>query len=206
MSLINTEFERLKLILVRMSQHVEKTLNNVKELLEAQDIERRRVIWREVEDFAITLESMRRDFIDEALLFIARRQPLGEDLVSTHIMINIAYDVYRISRYCREIAKVDSLLAPSSGLSSIPSIRELFEKSVIAVKVALKDLVEFSSRRISVVDEIDTYMDRTYQEILQELVSNKVVPRELGVKALIARHVERIVDHAQYIEQHLSKL
>ena len=39
MSLINTELERLKLILVRMSQHVEKTLNNVKELLEAQDID-----------------------------------------------------------------------------------------------------------------------------------------------------------------------
>uniref|UniRef100_A0A7J2U2K0 PhoU domain-containing protein n=1 Tax=Ignisphaera aggregans TaxID=334771 RepID=A0A7J2U2K0_9CREN len=206
MSLTATELERLKSILIHMAQNIRKILQITKRLMEVEGFEQRKMFWREIEDTAIILDKIRRELVNETLVFIARRQPLGRELLSAHTLISIAYDVYRISRYCREIARIDSMLAPSSGLSTITSLSKTFEEAVKAVEAALDDLVEFSPRRVSTVNEIDNHTDEIYKNILLEITSSTTVSREMAVKALIMRHIERIVDHAQYIEQYLSEI
>ncbi len=206
MSLTATELERLKSILIHMAQNIRKILQITKRLMEVEGFEQRKMFWREIEDTAIILDKIRRELVNETLVFIARRQPLGRELLSAHTLISIAYDVYRISRYCREIARIDSMLAPSSGLSTITSLSKAFEEAVKAVEAALDDLVEFSPRRVSTVNEIDNHTDEIYKNILLEITSSTTVSREMAVKALIMRHIERIVDHAQYIEQYLSEI
>ena len=206
MSLTATELERLKSILIHMAQNIRKILQITKRLMEVEGFEQRKMFWREIEDTAIILDKIRRELVNETLVFIARRQPLGRELLSAHTLISIAYDVYRISRYCREIARIDSMLAPSSGLSTITSLSKAFEEAVKAVEAALDDLVEFSPRRVSTVNEIDNHTDEIYKNILLEITSSITVSREMAVKALIMRHIERIVDHAQYIEQYLSEI
>jgi len=189
-----------------MAQNIRKILQITKRLMEVEGFEQRKMFWREIEDTAIILDKIRRELVNETLVFIARRQPLGRELLSAHTLISIAYDVYRISRYCREIARIDSMLAPSSGLSTITSLSKAFEEAVKAVEAALDDLVEFSPRRVSTVNEIDNHTDEIYKNILLEITSSTTVSREMAVKALIMRHIERIVDHAQYIEQYLSEI
>jgi phosphate transport system protein len=206
LSLTATELERLKSILIHMAQNIRKILQITKRLMEVEGFEQRKMFWREIEDTAIILDKIRRELVNETLVFIARRQPLGRELLSAHTLISIAYDVYRISRYCREIARIDSMLAPSSGLSTITSLSKAFEEAVKAVEAALDDLVEFSPRRVSTVNEIDNHTDEIYKNILLEITSSTTVSREMAVKALIMRHIERIVDHAQYIEQYLSEI
>lgn len=206
MSLTATELERLKSILIHMAQNIRKILQITKRLMEVEGFEQRKMFWREIEDTAIILDKIRRELVNETLVFIARRQPLGRELLSAHTLISIAYDVYRISRYCREIARIDSMLAPSSGLSTITNLSKAFEEAVKAVEAALDDLVEFSPRRVSTVNEIDNHTDEIYKNILLEITSSTTVSREMAVKALIMRHIERIVDHAQYIEQYLSEI
>jgi phosphate transport system protein len=206
LSLTATELERLKSILIHMAQNIRKILQITKRLMEVEGFEQRKMFWREIEDTAIILDKIRRELVNETLVFIARRQPLGRELLSAHTLISIAYDVYRISRYCREIARIDSMLAPSSGLSTITNLSKAFEEAVKAVEAALDDLVEFSPRRVSTVNEIDNHTDEIYKNILLEITSSTTVSREMAVKALIMRHIERIVDHAQYIEQYLSEI
>jgi phosphate transport system protein len=206
LSLTATELERLKSILIHMAQNIRKILQITKRLMEVEGFEQRKMFWREIEDTAIILDKIRRELVNETLVFIARRQPLGRELLSAHTLISIAYDVYRISRYCREIARIDSMLAPSSGLSTLTSLSKAFEEAVKAVEAALDDLVEFSPRRVSTVNEIDNHTDEIYKNILLEITSSTTVSREMAVKALIMRHIERIVDHAQYIEQYLSEI
>uniref|UniRef100_A0A7C4BCS0 CRM domain-containing protein n=1 Tax=Ignisphaera aggregans TaxID=334771 RepID=A0A7C4BCS0_9CREN len=206
MSLTMTELERLKSILVHMAQHIKRVLRVTEKLVAVSDVRQREELWKEIEDIATILERVRREFVNEVLVFMARRQPLGRELLTAHILISIAYDVYRISRYCREIARIDSMLAPSSGLSTVTNLSEAFKEAVKAVEVALSDLIEFSPKRVEIVKEFDTHIDDMYKTVLLEITSSATVSREMAVKALIMRHIERMVDHAQYIEQYLSEL
>uniref|UniRef100_A0A7J3Z909 PhoU domain-containing protein n=1 Tax=Ignisphaera aggregans TaxID=334771 RepID=A0A7J3Z909_9CREN len=207
MSLTATELERLKSILIHKVHHIKRVLQVTEKLIAVSDVKQREELWKEVEDMSAILERVRMEFVNEVLVFMARRQPLGRELLTAHILISIAYDVYRISRYCREIARIDSMLASSSsGLSTVANLSEAFKEAVKAIEAALSDLVEFSPRRTNIVKEIDTRIDDVYKSVLLEITSSTTVSRDMAVKALIMRHIERMVDHAQYIEQYLSEL
>ena len=206
MSLTVAELEKLKGILIRMAQNIKEILQVTEKLMSVSDVEQRKRFWREIENTAAILDRIRREFVNEVLVFIARRQPLGRELLASHVLISIAYDVYRISRYCREIARIDSMLAPSSGLSTVANLSEAFREAEKAVEAALNDLIEFSPKRVGIVNEVDNRVDEAYKNVLLEVTSSTTVSREVAVKAIIMRHIERIVDHAQYIEQYLSEL
>jgi phosphate transport system protein len=205
-SLTVAELEKLKGILIRMAQNIKGILQVTEKLMSVSDVEQRKMFWREIENTAAILDRIRREFVNEVLVFIARRQPLGRELLASHVLISIAYDVYRISRYCREIARIDSMLAPSSGLSTVANLSEAFREAEKAVEAALNDLIEFSPKRVGIVNEVDNRVDEAYKNVLLEVTSSTTVSREVAVKAIIMRHIERIVDHAQYIEQYLSEL
>ena len=163
-------------------------------------------IWQEIDEATMILDKIRREFVTEVLVFMARRQPLGKELLSAYALINIIYDIYRVSRYCREIARIDSMLAPASSIAIIQNISKIFEKALKALEVAISDLIDFMPRGIEIVNKIDEEIDKEYQEVLRIIVSEDNVSREKAIKALIMRHIERIVDHAQYLEQHLLEV
>ena len=206
MSLTVTELERLKSILIHMAKNIENILYTTKKLMEVNNDSEREKTWQEIENTSVNLETIRREFVNEVLIFIARRQPLGRELLLANALISIAYDMYRISRYCREIARIDSMLPLSSKLNTIRNLQTIFEEAIKAVEASLNDLIDFTPKRSNIVKEIDNNIDEIYREIIQEVTTNSVVPREKAVKALIMRHIERIVDHAQYIEQYLSSI
>jgi len=206
LSLTVTELERLKSILIHMAKNIENILYTTKKLMEVNNDSEREKTWQEIENTSVNLETIRREFVNEVLIFIARRQPLGRELLLANALISIAYDMYRISRYCREIARIDSMLPLSSKLNTIRNLQTIFEEAIKAVEASLNDLIDFTPKRSNIVKEIDNNIDEIYREIIQEVTTNSVVPREKAVKALIMRHIERIVDHAQYIEQYLSSI
>jgi phosphate transport system protein len=189
-----------------MTQRLKSVVYATQRLIETGELEERRRLWSEIENTVILLDELREQFINEVLLFIAQEQPLGRDLLVSHVLLGIAYDALRISRYCREIARIDSMLAPASGLNNIVSLSHTFKRAIEAVEASLHDLEEFNTRRKNIVAEIDRYIDEVYKTTLLEVTSSSTVQRELALKALLMRHIERIVDHAQYIEQYLEKL
>jgi phosphate transport system protein len=189
-----------------MTQRLKSVVYATQRLIETSELEERRRLWSEIENTVILLDELREQFINEVLLFIAQEQPLGRDLLVSHVLLGIAYDALRISRYCREIARIDSMLAPTSGLNNIVSLSHTFKRAIEAVEASLHDLEEFNTRRKNIVAEIDRYIDEVYKTTLLEVTSSSTVQRELALKALLMRHIERIVDHAQYIEQYLEKL
>uniref|UniRef100_A0A7C2ZCT7 Phosphate uptake regulator PhoU n=1 Tax=Ignisphaera aggregans TaxID=334771 RepID=A0A7C2ZCT7_9CREN len=207
MSLMGVELERLKSILHHMAQNIKNVVKLTKTLMEVEDVAKRKSIRSDIENIVLILDKMRRDFVNEVMIFIARRQPLGRELISAHILISIAYDVYRISRYCREIARIDEMLEPSASLNAIANLSDIFKKAVEAVEAALDDLVRFSPEKFDFVNEIDAQVDDIYKNMLLEITScSSFIPRDMAIKALIMRHIERIVDHAKYIEQYLTEI
>ncbi|MEM4582905.1 MAG: phosphate uptake regulator PhoU, partial [Desulfurococcaceae archaeon] len=53
---------------------------------------------------------------------------------------------------------------------------------------------------------IDYEVDSEYSKVLKEVATRELVSRETACKALLMRHIERIVDHVVYIEQYLKEL
>ncbi|MEM4756457.1 MAG: PhoU domain-containing protein, partial [Desulfurococcaceae archaeon] len=112
--------ERIKDILVRMSILTKESVDRVNALFSTtDDPESRKKIWNEVNEISMILDNLRKELVMEVLMFIARKQPLGLELREAQIIISIAYDMYRISRYCREIARIDMLMMPESNISKI---------------------------------------------------------------------------------------
>ncbi len=205
MMLTSEELRLAMSIMHRMSRYVEDVMKETGKLFTLHDLNERKMVWEEVENIASMLEEARRDLIYRVLMYIVKAQPLGRDLITAYVLINIAYDLYRVSRYCREISKIDQLLAPKQGLADL-GLSDLFSMAVDAVKAALEDLERQEPTNMKYVREIDSLVDSTYKETLRKTLSQASVPGIKTLGLLVVRHVERIVDHAHYIEQYLVEL
>ncbi|MEM1693408.1 MAG: PhoU domain-containing protein, partial [Ignisphaera sp.] len=128
------ELERLKSIILHMASHIRDIVSKTSKLFKEIDMDSRRGIWEEIDSTSAMLDRIRKEFVNEVLVFMARRQPLGKELLISHTLISIAYDVYRISRYCREIARIDSVLAPQFSVANIRVVGDAFEEATRAVE------------------------------------------------------------------------
>lgn len=206
MVLLVEELERLKTIILHMAEHTRNVIEKTAKLFSEIDPNARKRLWDEIDNMSSLLDRVRREFVNEVLTFMAKRQPLGKELLTAQTLLSIAYDVYRISRYCREIARIDSMLAPSSGVWQIEGIATMFSKAAKAVEKALEDLVKLRPSNIEEILRIDSEVDEYYKKLIMDVVSSTIVDRLTTLKVLIMRHIERIVDHANYIEDYLSDL
>ncbi|MEM4061280.1 MAG: PhoU domain-containing protein [Desulfurococcaceae archaeon] len=201
------ELQRIKDTLLKMARLTGESIDKVNSLFMINgDLEFRRKTWDEINEITVILENLRKELVTEVLVFIARRQPLGLELREAQIIISIAYDLYRISRYCKEMAKIDMLMMPESNVSRIEDIKRIINMATYIVKSIVKDIEELKPLSESTVLSIDYEVDNEYSKVLKEVATRELVSRETACKALLMRHIERIVDHVVYIEQYLKEL
>lgn len=201
------ELQRIKDTLLKMARLTGESIDKVNSLFMINgDLESRRKTWDEINEITVILENLRKELVTEVLVFIARRQPLGLELREAQIIISIAYDLYRISRYCKEMAKIDMLMMPESNVSRIEDIKRIINMATYIVKSIVKDIEELKPLSESTVLSIDYEVDNEYSRVLKEVATRELVSRETACKALLMRHIERIVDHVVYIEQYLKEL
>lgn len=155
----------------------------------------------EVNERIVAVEELRGSIARETLLYIARWQPLGRDLTKAEGYIQAAYDLYRIARYLREIARLNMIAGPLGDLSIN---REALDRARRMVDTAVKSMLEGNVQLARSVEEEDKIIDSYYESSLRGL-SEEVITRDKAIEALFARHVERIADHATYIAK-LSSL
>ncbi|MET1128810.1 MAG: PhoU domain-containing protein [Thermoproteota archaeon] len=183
--------ERIRGLVRRMHAHVDAAFQEVIALLEGS----RKVDEEEFDRRLIAVEEVRRAVTIEALLLIARWQPLGEDLARAESYIRVSYDLFRISRYLREVLRLEKAAGPlkSLGIDITPLklARDMVRKAVDSMLAGDEKLAEE-------VEKVDSKVDEYYLKTLERL-SRDPVPRREAVEALLARHVERIADHATYI-------
>ena len=142
-------------------------------------------------------EELKNQVTREAVLFIARFQPLGEELLAAENAIKASYDLYRITRYLREIVHLDKKIGPLYSLLKeedwrlLELTRDMLVKTYDFFRRGEGDPLEIAG--------IDDEIDSAYEEILTVLASKEVVPKHDAVRALYRRHVERIADHIIYM-------
>ncbi len=202
---IEEETRRLIRILHDMYSIVEEILDYTIKLFEEKDEATRSIFRNSIERLVSAVDILRRDAFTKALLFIAKFQPLGRELRFIEAYISVCYDVYRISRYCKEISRIDSII---DSLSSelFKDLREGLEWAKSMVKLATQSFIENNVNNAKRVLDMDNKLDNLYVGYLKKLKSMEAVPKYYAIKIVIARHVERIGDHATYIARYILDL
>ena len=178
-------------------------LRKTHKLVCSEDAREREKLIKDLEDGVALLDVLKRDVTGALLAYAVRYQPLGNDFRRVHALLDVLYDMFRIGRYCREIALTDKYVSRLSD-ESLKDLRELMELSIRAYEKAYEAFFEGCMRCVDVVKEIDEKVDKLYVDFLKEVGSMRIVDSKIVAKTLALRHIERIVDHSVSIAVAIS--
>jgi phosphate transport system protein len=152
------------------------------------------------------LDAIQHDIEEMAVLLIARRQPMANDL--RHIMgtIRIAGDIERIGDLVKNIAKRVSVMEERFlGVRSLAGIQHMSHLVLSQVKAVLDSFAQKSpdlARHVWLHDgEVDTLNNALFRELLTYMMED---PRSITFAThllFIAKNIERAGDHATNIAE-----
>jgi phosphate transport system protein len=144
------------------------------------------------------------DVEEKAVELIARYQPVASDLRVIKSNMKIAYDLARLGRYAYDIVQVLDLI--DGGKAADRAFLEKMSEQVLdMMRLSFQTLRTHNVQVARQLIEMDNGVDSLYRGYLRGLISNANLKAAEAVStALIARHLERIADHAWYIAQSVS--
>jgi len=144
------------------------------------------------------------DVEEKAVELIARYQPVASDLRVIKSNMKIAYDLARLGRYAYDIVQVLDLI--DGGKAANRTFLEKMAEHVLGMmKLSFKTLRTHDVQVARELIEMDNEVDSLYRGYLTGLIRDpNLKPAEAVSTALVARHLERIADHAWYIAQSVS--
>ena len=154
------------------------------------------------------IDLLQRQIEDSAILMIARRQPLGQDLRQIMGAIRIANDLERIGDLAKNTAKrvlaVDANFGAPRLVSGVEHIAEL---SLTQLKNVLDAFAARDLAAARSVWERDDEIDAMYTSLFRELLTYMMEdPRNITFCTHLlfcAKNLERIGDHATNIAETL---
>ena len=185
-----------------MGGHAERMVEqSVAALINADAALARKVI----ADDAI-LDEGQRWIDDRAILLIARRQPMADDLREIIGTIRIAADLERVGDLGKSIAK--RVVAVSDARQPIQLFRGLEALATLALTQLKQVLDVYASRSVEAIsfmrdrdEEIDAMYTSLFRELLTYMMEN---PRNISPCTHLlfcAKNIERIGDHATNIAE-----
>ena len=195
------ELTDLKNRLLHMAAIAEKQIDRVIQKLVQRDAAVAEVVRKEEED----LNRYQLEIDELALKLLATQQPVAIDLRFIVTATRINSELERIGDLAINIAEnVEVLLAspPLKPLIDIPRMADLARQMVRqSLHAFVRDDALLAQSVITSDDEVDALKDQIIRELLTYMMSDpRTIERALAL-ILIARHLERIADHATNIAQ-----
>lgn len=158
------------------------------------------------------IDSLERDIEEQAVLLIAKRQPMAVDLRQVMVAIKISTDLERIGDLAKNIAKRTLAVQgegplPKRIVSGLKRIGALSQKQLQAVLNAYASMDADLAVQIWKNDEeVDSMYNSLFRELLTYMMED---PRNIGVCTHLlfgAKNIERIGDHATNIAENVYYL
>lgn len=201
-SAYDAELAALRSRVVEMGGIAEKMLDDATRALVRRDAD----LAQSVINTDSRLDSLQREIEDNAILTIARRQPMAVDLREIISAIRVAGDVERIGDLAKNIAKRAVAI---SGQSQPTRIVVGVEHMSDLVQEQLKDVLDgFTQQDVSIAIDVwkrDGEIDALYTSLFRELLTYMMEdPRNIGFCTHLlfcAKNIERIGDHTTNIAE-----
>ena len=190
-----------------MGGHAERMVDEaVTALVNSDDGLARKVI---ADDLA--LDEGQREIDDKAILVIARRQPMADDLREIIGAIRISADLERVGDLGKNIAKrvvaVTEVRQPPSLFRGLQALADL---ALTQLKEVLDVYASRAVDRIGFVRDRDEQIDAMYNSVFRELLTYMMEdPRNIGLCTHLlfgAKNIERIGDHTTNIAESVHYL
>uniref|UniRef100_A0A7J3XXS2 Phosphate uptake regulator PhoU n=1 Tax=Thermogladius calderae TaxID=1200300 RepID=A0A7J3XXS2_9CREN len=149
-------------------------------------------------DITVRQSILREELYTQVFEEIARYRPVGNALWYYTLILDMAYDYYRIARYCWEVGRVMKVFGRVEVGSDIENM----------ISEMLNELSDFTRKvlngRLESIDadkllELEKMSDERYLTTLKELAEKDRVTKNDVINVLVLRHVERMLDHVEYL-------
>lgn len=158
---------------------------------------------QQVIDRDATVDKLQYNIEDRCVSLIARQQPLAKDLRMIFTAIKLATDLERISDLAVNIAEIAKLLLEEEYVKPLIDIPRMAEIAQRMTKQALDAYVEGdeeTARSLFPLEkEMDSLWDQVFRELLLIMMQDPKTVAQATYLLLVARHLERIGDHATNI-------
>jgi phosphate transport system protein len=196
---LDAGLEAMSEILLQMADLAERTVEaSISAAAQGGRLDAQVRVWSNV------LQGRYDDVEEKAVELIARYQPVASDLRVIKSNMKIAYDLARLGRYAYDIVQVLEFIDGSKAADRA-FLEKMSEKVLGMMRLSFTTLRTRDAQTARRLIEMDNEVDSLYRGYLKGLISNPSLKAAEGVStALIARHLERIADHAWYIAQSVS--
>ena len=203
------QLDDLKQQLLRMGGAVEEAIAQAVQSLVGRDDELIKVVLgggKKIDDWEITIE-------ETCLKMLATQGPVANDLRLLACMMKVNYDLERINDQAINIAQRAEILNTMPPLMPLIDIPRMSELAQGMVKDALDAFVRRDvdlARDVGRRDEdLDLLYDHIFRELLTCMYAAATGPETIdrGIYLiLVARHLERVGDHASNIAENVAYL
>lgn len=203
------QLDDLKQQLLRMGGAVEESIAQAVQSLVGRDDELIKVVLgggKKIDDWEITIE-------ETCLKMLATQGPVANDLRLLACMMKVNYDLERINDQAINIAQRAEILNTMPPLMPLIDIPRMSELAQGMVKDALDAFVRRDvdlARDVGRRDEdLDLLYDHIFRELLTCMYADATGPETIdrGIYLiLVARHLERVGDHASNIAENVAYL
>ena len=152
------------------------------------------------------VDRLHRDIEERAILVIARRQPMAQDLRETIAAIHIASDLERAADLGKNIAKRTIAIGGQTFSQQLSfGVEHLARLGLQQLKLVLDAYASRDDAKAREVWERDEEIDAVYTSLFRELLTYMMEdPRNIGMCTHLlfcAKNIERIGDHATNIAE-----
>jgi phosphate transport system protein len=152
------------------------------------------------------IDTLQREIEEHAILMIARRQPVADDLRHIMAALKIAGDLERIGDFSKNIAKRALAVAGESHPKPLLlGLGHMVELALRQLKDVLDAFAERDADKALTVWRKDEQLDAMYNSLFRELLTYMMEdPRNIGLSTHLlfgAKNLERIGDHTTNIAE-----
>ena len=203
---LQREIDKLKKDILSLSAEVENDVRAAVRGVENRDATLAdTVINREAQ-----INAMEVDVEEECLKILALHQPVAADLRYIVAVLKINQDLERIGDLAVHIAERGHILFSQPPISIPFRLGEMADKAQAMLKKVLDAFVNMNdaaAREVCAADsEIDEINRNIFQQVKRSVLQNPALFESLLQILSIARHLERIADHATNIAEDLIYL
>lgn len=200
--IFDEELKQLKQYLLTMASLVEKAIYKSVESLKQKD----KLLAEAVVDSDKRIDELENTIDEFCLDLIALRQPVARDLRFITTAMKIISDLERMADLAVDIAErareimVQPVLKPLIDIPKLADLAQNMVKDVISAFIN-KD-VDLAKKIVLSDDKADSLRDLVQDELVNDYIikDGKTAPRAIPL-FLVARHLERICDHATNIAE-----
>ena len=200
---LQRDVEKLKRQILALSAEVESDVRTAVRAIEDRNEE----LARQIVDREAQINAMEVDVEENCLKILALHQPVAADLRYIIAVLKINQDLERIGDLAVHIAERGLFLCGQPLINMPFRLGEMADKAQAMLKKVLDAFVNLNdtaAREVCAADsEIDAINRDIFQQIKKAVTQNPALFESLLQIMHIARHLERIADHATNIAEDL---